>query len=98
MLIAQMNHMEGNPADAVLLWALGALVVAVLTGSAPALGGDLRAPQLWGCWERLGSESAHVTFLLPWGAAALTAAWLGWRPGFHLAALSLVLWMCRSDF
>jgi uncharacterized membrane protein len=93
MLIAQMYHMEGNPADAVLLWVLGALLAAVLTGSAPALAATFVLLSVWGCWERLGSESAHVTFLLPWAGAALTAAWLGWRPAFHLAALSLALWI-----
>ena len=33
MLIAQMYHMEGNPPDAVLMWALGALLAAVLVRS-----------------------------------------------------------------
>jgi uncharacterized membrane protein len=98
MLVAQMYHMEGNPADAVLLWALGALLAAVLTGSAPALAASFVLLGVWGCWERLGSESAHVLFLLPWGGAALTAAWLGWRPGFHLAALSLVIWIVPLGF
>jgi uncharacterized membrane protein len=93
MLIAQMYHMEGNPADAVLLWALGALLAAVLTSSTPALAATFVLLSVWGNWERLGSESAHFTFLLPWAGAALTAAWLRWRPGFHLAALALLLWV-----
>jgi uncharacterized membrane protein len=61
MLIAQMYHMEGNSADAVLLWVLGALLAAVLTGSAPALAATFVLLSVWGCWERLGSESAHVS-------------------------------------
>jgi uncharacterized membrane protein len=98
MLIAQMYHMEGHPADAVLLWALGALLAAVLTGSTPALAATFVLLGVWGTWERLDSESAHFMFLLPWGGAALTAAWLGWRPGFHLAALSLLLWIVPLGF
>ena len=43
MLIAQMYHMEGNPPDAVLMWALGALLAAVLRAVAPGAGGDVRA-------------------------------------------------------
>src|SRR5262249_28673142 len=37
MLIAQMYHMEGNPPDAVLTWALGALLTTVLVRSPAAL-------------------------------------------------------------
>src|SRR5262245_28338203 len=98
MLIAQMYHMEGNPADAVLLWALGALLAAVLTKSTPALAASFVLLSVWSNWERLGSESAHLSFLLPWGGAAATAAWLGWRPGYHLAALSLTLWLVPLGF
>ena len=43
MLISQMYHMEGSPPDAVLLWALGALLAAVLVPSAAALAADIRA-------------------------------------------------------
>src|SRR6185295_5972397 len=37
MLIAQMYHMEGNPPDAVLMWAMGALLATALVRSPPAL-------------------------------------------------------------
>ena len=43
MLIAQMYHMEGNPPDAVLMWALGALLAAVLVQSEPGARRHLRA-------------------------------------------------------
>ena len=43
MLIAQMYHMEGNPPDAVLMWALGALLAAALRAVAPGAGGHVRA-------------------------------------------------------
>src|SRR5262249_55182343 len=41
MLIAQMYHMDGNPPDAVLWWALGALAAGWLLRSNPALAAAL---------------------------------------------------------
>jgi uncharacterized membrane protein len=93
MLIAQMYHMEGNPPDAVLMWALGALLAAVLVRSNPALAATFVLLVVWTCWERGLGQAADWTFLIGWAAAAAAAAWLGWRPGLHLAALSLVIWL-----
>ncbi len=98
MLIAQMYHMEGNAADAVLLWALGALLAAVLAGSAAALAFAFLLLGVWCCAERMASETALFSFLLPWSGAALTAAWLRWRPGLHLAAGALLLWLVPLGF
>ena len=93
MLIAQMYHMEGNPPDAVLMWALGALLAAVLVQSRPALAATFVLLVVWSCYERGLSNGAHWSFLPVWAAAAAAAAWLGWRPGLHLAAISLVIWL-----
>jgi uncharacterized membrane protein len=93
MLIAQMYHMEGNPPDAVLMWALGALLAAALVRSAPALAATFVLLVVWTCWERGLTQSAHWPFLIAWAAGAAVAAWLGWRPGLHLAAASLVIWL-----
>src|SRR5690349_20407786 len=90
MLIAQMYHMEGNPPDAVLMWALGALLAAVLVRSSPALAATFVLLVVWTCWERGLSQAAHWSFLLAWVATAAVAAWLRWRPGLHLAAASLI--------
>ena len=65
MLIAQMYHMEGNPADAILLWALGALLGAVLASSPAALAATFVLLTVWCSWERIASESALYSFLLP---------------------------------
>ena len=43
MLIAQMYHMEGNPPDAVLTWALGALLAAVAAAIQPGARRHVRA-------------------------------------------------------
>lgn len=93
MLIAQMYHMEGNPPDAVLWWALGALLAAVLVRSSPALAAAFVLLVVWTCWERGLTQGAHWSFLIAWLPLAATAAWLGWRPGLHLAALSLIVWL-----
>ena len=93
MLIAQMYHMEGNAPDAVLMWALGALLAAVLVRSPPALAATFVLLVVWTCWERGLALGAHWTFLVAWAGAATAAAWLRWRPGLHLAALSLAVWL-----
>jgi uncharacterized membrane protein len=93
MLIAQMYHMEGNPPDAVLLWALGALLATVLARSNPALAATFVLLVVWDCWERGLGGAAHWSFLIAWAATAAAAVWLGWRPGLHLAATSLAIWI-----
>jgi len=98
MLIAQMYHMEGNPPDAVLMWALGALLAAVLVPSRPALAASLVLGVVWTAWERALAGVPHGEFLALWAAAAVAAAWLGWRPGLHLAAISLVIWLVPLGF
>jgi uncharacterized membrane protein len=93
MLIAQMYHMEGNPPDAVLLWALGALLAAVLAQSHPALAAAFVLSSVWSGMERALSDIPHWSFLIAWAAATAVAAWLRWRPSLHLAALSLAAWI-----
>jgi uncharacterized membrane protein len=98
MLISQMYHMEGSPPDAVLLWALGALLAAVLVPSAAALATTFVLIVVWTWWERSLSNSAHYGFLVMWAAAAATAAWMRWRPGLHLAAVALIIWLVPIGF
>jgi uncharacterized membrane protein len=98
MLIAQMYHMEGNPPDAVLYWALGALLAAALLQSRPALAAAFVLLVVWSVWERALSDIPHWGFLPAWVAALALAAWLEWRPGLHLAALSLVVWLVPIGF
>jgi len=93
MLIAQMYHMEGNPPDAILLWGLGALLAAVLLQSSAAAAATFVLISVWTCWERGLSQSAHWPFLIVWAIATATVIWMRWRPGLHLAALSLIQWL-----
>jgi len=98
MLIAQMYHMEGNPPDAVLYWAFGALLAAVLLQSRPALAATFVLLVVWSVWERMLSDGAHWGFLPVWVAAVAAAVWMAWRPGLHLAALSLGFWLVPLGF
>ena len=98
MLIAQMYHMEGNPPDAVLTWALGALLTTVLVRSPAALAATFVLAVVWSSYERTLAGTAHWEFLPLWGATTVAAAWLGWRPGLHLAAISLVIWLIPLGF
>jgi uncharacterized membrane protein len=93
MLIAQMYHMDGNPPDAVLLWALGALLASALLRSNPALAATFVLLIVWSCYERSLSDAAHWSFLPAWGAAAAVGFYLRWRPTLHLAAAALVIWL-----
>jgi uncharacterized membrane protein len=92
-LIAQVYHMAGNAPDAVLLWALGALLSAALVRSPPALAATFVLLTVWTCWERGENDALHLVFLGPWAAAVAVTVWLRWQPGRHLAALSLVAWL-----
>ena len=71
-MIAQMYHMEGNPPDAVLTWAMGALLAVALVRSGPALAATFVLLTFWSCYERGLTNTAHWEFLAAWAAA-----WLG---------------------
>ena len=98
MLIAQMYHMEGNPPDAVLLWAVGALATALLTRSNAALASAIVLGVVWSIYERTTSDSVHLGFLVFWLAAFGVAMDQKWRPGLHLIAMSLVIWLQPLGF
>ena len=44
------------------------------------------------------SDGAHWGFLPVWVAAVAAAVWIAWRPGLHLAALSLGFWLVPLGF
>jgi len=98
MLIAQMYHMDGNPPDAVLMWALGALLTAFLTRSGAALASALVLGVVWSVYERSITDAAHLGFLAFWLAAFGVAMDQKWRPGLHLVAISLIIWLVPLGF
>ena len=93
MLIAQMYHMDGNPPDAVLFWALGALLAGIALQSIPALVAALALFCLWSGWEAGQTSRVHYPFLLAWLATASAFAWLRWKPALHLCGIALSIWL-----
>ena len=98
MLIAQMFHISGHPPDAVLTWALGALLAGVVLKSNPALALAMLLMGLWSGWEMGDSNAVHWPFLIGWGAVAAALLWRGWVPGLHLAAVVMSAWIISLGY
>lgn len=97
MLIAQMYHMEGNPPDAVWLWALGALAAGLLLQSNPALGAALILACVWSVMTTGQTPRAiHWGFLPMWGLVAAGVAMTCWRRGLDLLALTFSGWLISA--
>lgn len=91
MLIAQMFHIEGNPADAVLMWGAGALLAGAALSSTAALGATMPLVMLWGGWQQSAQEGVYWWFLPVWALVTAAYFWHRWRPGLHLSAIALML-------
>jgi uncharacterized membrane protein len=97
MLIAQTYHINAHYPDGILMWGTGAIIAAALAPSRASLALALALGGLWTWQERWDfDQMLHLSFIPYWGACAALAAWLAWRPGVHLAALTLVLWLVLS--
>ncbi len=89
MLVSQMYHMDGNPADAILLWAAGTLLAGLAIRSNPALALALVLFSLWGAYETGRTEEVFWPYLVAWAVVAAAFAWQRWAPGVHLSGLAL---------
>ncbi len=89
MLISQMYHMDGNVADAILLWAAGAFVAGVGLRSNPALAFAMVLVTYWGISEALRLDTVFWPFLGPWALVSAAFYWQRWRPGLHLSGIAL---------
>lgn len=97
MLIAQMYHMDGNPPDAVWLWACGALAAGLLVRSNPALGASVVLIAVWSVMTVMQDDRAiNWGFLPMWAIAAAGVATTRWRHGMHLLAIALSGWVIMS--
>ena len=94
MLIAQIYHIDGNPPDAVFVWACGVLLGGILLQSRPALALAVILFSLWSGWEvtQLGGR-VHFPYLLAWAACAIPIFWLRWKAGYQLLAVALSIWI-----
>ena len=98
MLIAQMYHMDGNPPDAVLTWAAGALGTGALIGSNPALAAAVLLTGLWSGWETVITGSVHWWFVPALAMIMAAMAWRGWGAGLRLAGLALAVWVVALGY
>lgn len=98
MLIAQMYHMEGNPPDAVLTWAAGALGTGALVGSNPALALAVLLTGLWSGWETAITGGVHWWFVPAIALVMAAMAGRGWQAGLKLAGLALSVWVVALGY
>lgn len=98
MLISQMFHMDGNPADAVLVWAAGTLLTGVLVRSNPTLAFAMVLVSVWGGIETAQIQSTFWPYLLGWGAVAAAFYWMRWRPGIHVAGAPLTAFLISIGY
>lgn len=107
MLVSQMYHIDGNPPDGVLLWALGTLVTGAVAGSRPVLGLALVLISLWGGWETTlrspvfyihDGSGIYWPYLIGWAAVTAAIAARGWNYGLHLCGVALSLFVISCGF
>jgi uncharacterized membrane protein len=97
-LIGQMYHLSGDFAGGMLLWAIGALAAAALTGSRGALAVALVAASIWTSMRVFEIDVPHFSFGAIWLiAAGLALAWNS-RVAAHLVALAALPWWIATAF
>ena len=105
-LIAQMYNIASDDISAaVMLWCVGGLVTAWGTRSVATLYVVFALLFVWTAVKGPGMfplgfdagpaafEASLLIFLLPWGAAVVTAARWNWKPVLHLAAVTFIFFI-----
>lgn len=98
MLVAQMYHLHGNPPDAVLVWAAGALMSGVVFRSNPTLVVSLLLVCLWGGWETQIREGVFLPFVPAWAVVAAALAANSCRYGLKVASAAIAVWMISLGY
>jgi uncharacterized membrane protein len=98
MLVSQMYHIAGDPADGVLLWWIGTFAAGAALRSNPALALALILVCTWSFLKTSMSNSVHWPFLIGWGLVSVAFAWQRWWPGLHLSALALGLFIVSLGY
>jgi uncharacterized membrane protein len=92
-LVGQMYHLGDDFAGGMLLWTVGALCAAALTGSRGALAVALAAASIWTCLRIVDiHDGPHLPFVALWLlAGALALIWKS-RVAAHLVTLATFPW------
>lgn len=97
-LVGQMYHLGGDFAGGMLLWAMGALAAAALTGSRGALAVALAAATIWSWMRTFETGDLHVAFPAFWlVAGGLALAWHS-RVAAHLVTVAALPWWISCAF
>jgi uncharacterized membrane protein len=92
-LVGQMYHLGSDFAGGMLLWAIGALAAAALTGSRGALAVALVAASIWNGMRAIEElDAPHFPFVVIWFAAAVLGLAWNSRVAAHLVALAALPW------
>jgi uncharacterized membrane protein len=98
-LVGQMYHLGGDFAGGMLLWACGALVASVLTGSRGALAVALATACLWSTTRASEiPDVPHLAFVPFWILAAILAFAWNSRVAAHLVAVAALPWWFAAAF
>ena len=97
-LISQMFHIDGNPPDGVFVWWIGALIAGVLLRSNPALALAMVLVCVWTAMEMGQRQRVYWPFLIGWTGVTAAFLWQSWRPGAHLSALALSLFVISLGY
>lgn len=97
-LVGQMYHLGEDFAGGMLLWSIGALAAAMLTGSRGALAVGLAAASIWTCMRIYDAPDVlHLPYPAVWLiAAGLAFAWNS-RAAAHLVALAVLPWWIATS-
>lgn len=93
MLVSQMYHIYGNPADAVLAWALGTTLAAAAFRAPAVWVMAFAIFCLWSAGTTAESNEVHWIFPLVVAAMAALAWWIHFTGARHLVALALTAWV-----
>lgn len=87
MLVSQMYHMHGSPADAVLIWALGALFAGVMLRTNPTLALAMILVSVWGWMKTTDHLEVYWPFVVGWAAVAAAMIWRKFEGGIRIAGI-----------
>jgi uncharacterized membrane protein len=92
-LVGQMYHLGADFAGGMMLWALGALAAAAMTGSRGALAVALAAGCVWsGMRMEETGETPHLPFVAVWLIGAGLAVFWSSPVARHLTGVSALVW------